>query len=315
MIREVLFTLKAAYRDPLEIVGFRFGRGERACCIVGAVRGNEIQQQYVCSQLVRALRVLEGKGLIAQDHEILVIPSAGAGYAMNTGSRFWAVDHTDINRMFPGYDGGETPQRLADGIFRQVRDYAYGVQFASFYLPGDFIPHVRMMETGYQSTSLANLFGLPYVVIRPPRSYDTATLHYNWQLWHTNAFSVYTAATERIDEPSARQAVDAVLRFLNRIGLVRYHCHNGYIASVIREDELVSVVSPTGGVYHALRGPGDEVARGTHIAEITDPFTGETVARINAPVDGVIFFAYDQPLVMEHAVVYKIIRQSQPVPR
>ena len=87
MIRELLFSLKAPYRDPLEITGFRFGKGEKACCIVGAIRGNEIQQQYVCSQLVKALRVLEGKGLIAQDHEILVIPSAGAAYSMNTGGR------------------------------------------------------------------------------------------------------------------------------------------------------------------------------------------------------------------------------------
>jgi len=310
LTREVLFTLKAPYRDPLEITGFRFGKGEKACCIVGAVRGNEIQQQYVCSQLVRALRSLEGHGQIAQDNEILVIPSAGAGYSMNTGNRFWAVDHTDINRMFPGYDGGETTQRIADGIFRHVGDYSYGVQFASFYMPGDFVPHVRMMETGYQSTSLANLFGLPYVVIRPPRPYDTATLNYNWQLWHTNAFSVYTAATDQIDEPSARQAVDSVLRFLNRVGLVRYHCHNGYIASVIREDELVSVLSPTGGVYLSRKAPGSEVTRGETLAEITDPYTGESLARIPSPADGIIFFAYHQPLVMEHAVIYKIIKHA-----
>ena len=212
--------------------------------------------------------------------------------------------------MFPGYDGGETTQRIADGIFRHVRDYSYGVQFASFYMPGDFVPHVRMMETGYQSTSLANLFGLPYVVIRPPRPYDTATLNYNWQLWHTNAFSVYTAATDQIDEPSARQAVDSVLRFLNRVGLVRYHCHNGYIASVIREDELVSVLSPTGGVYLSRKAPGSEVTRGETLAEITDPYTGESLARIPSPADGIIFFAYHQPLVMEHAVIYKIIKHA-----
>lgn len=310
MIREVLFTLKAPSRDPLELTGFRFGKGDKSCCVIGAVRGSEIQQQYVCAQLVRALHTLESKGLIAQDNEILVIPSAGAGYAMNTGSRFWAVDHTDMNGAFPGYDKGETTQRLADGIFRQVRDYAYGVQFSSFYMPGDFVPHVRMMETGYQSTSLANLFGLPYVVIRPPRAYDTTTLNYNWQLWHTNAFAVYTPATDRIDEPGARQAVDAVLRFLNRIGLIRYRCHNGFIASVIREDELVSVHSPTGGICRTLCAPGDDVARGMQIAEISDPYTGETVARVTAPVDGVVFFSYRQPLVMEHAVVYRIIKQA-----
>lgn len=309
MTREILFSLKAPYRDPLEITGFRFGKGEKSCCIVGALRGNEIQQQYICAQLVKALHTLESKALIVPDNEILLIPSAGAGYAMNTGARFWPADCDDINREFPGYEKGGTVQRLADGVFRQVRDYAYGVQLASSYLSGDFVPHVRMMETGYQSTSLANLFGLPYVVIRPPRPCDTATLNYNWQLWHTNAFSLYTPATDVIDDRGARQAVDAVLRFLNRIGLIRYRCHNGYIASVIREDELVSVLSSTGGIYRPLSAPGDEVARGMNIAEISDPYTGETVARITAPADGIVFFVCRQPLVMEHTVIFKIIKQ------
>ena len=40
-------------------------------------------------------------------------------------------------------------------------------------IQGDYIPHVRMIETGYQSPSLANLFGLQYVVIRKPKPFDT----------------------------------------------------------------------------------------------------------------------------------------------
>ena len=50
----------------------------------------------------------------------------------------------------------------------------------------------RMMETGYQNISLANLFGLPYVVVRKPTPLDTKTLNYNWQNDMTAAFSVYT---------------------------------------------------------------------------------------------------------------------------
>ena len=37
---------------------------------------------------------------------------------MNVGKRFFPVDNTDINRMFPGYDKGETTQRLADGVLQ-----------------------------------------------------------------------------------------------------------------------------------------------------------------------------------------------------
>ena len=55
-------------------------------------------------------------------YEILVIPSANP-YSMNIEKRFWPIDNTDINRMFPGYVKGETTQRIAGGIFEKIQDY------------------------------------------------------------------------------------------------------------------------------------------------------------------------------------------------
>ena len=78
----------------------------------------------------------------------------------------------------------------------QLVQHQQTIHFASFYLPGDFVPHVRIMNTGYQTASLGNLFGLPYVVMRKPEPIDTTTLNYNWQIWETNAFSVYTKETD-----------------------------------------------------------------------------------------------------------------------
>ena len=78
------------------------------------------------------------------------------------------------------------------------------------------------MNTGYQTASLGNLFGLPYVVMRKPTPIDTTTLNYNWQIWETNAFSIYTKETDEVDEQSAQEAVAAVLRYLSRVGLLRY---------------------------------------------------------------------------------------------
>lgn len=308
MRKEIIYSLKAPYRDELRIQGYHFGEGERAACIVGSIRGNEIQQLYVCSQLIKELEMLEAHGNIVANKEILVIPSVNH-YSMNIGKRFWAVDNTDINRMFPGYSLGETTQRIAAGLFQKAQGYSYGIQFASFYMPGDFVPHVRMMETGYQNTSLANLFGLPYVVTRKPKPIDTTTLNYNWQLWDTSAFSVYTNETDQIDEESAHQAVSAVLRFLTRMGVIRYNCHSGYIATVIEEEELTTVHAKAGGIYRRRRQPGQEVHHGEVIAEILDPYEGIVKAQVLSPTDGVIFFSHKKPLVMEHDVVCKIIRR------
>ena len=308
MIKESLYTFKSPYRQDMHMYGYHFGRGEKSACIVGAIRGNEVQQLYICSKLVQRLKELEQKGAIASGKCITVIPSVNH-YSMNVGKRFWPSDNTDINRMFPGYNLGETTQRIAAGLFEAVKGYEYGIQLASFYIPGDFVAHVRMMDTGYQNASLANLFGLPYVVIRNPRPIDTTTLNYNWQVWESNAFSVYTNKTDSIDEQSAQQAVSAILRFLNRMGILRYNCHGGFISSTINEDELMSVVSDVPGIFLRRKNAGEEVQVGDVLAEIIDPLEGEIREQILAPSDGVIFFAHDEPLVMEHSTVFKLIKR------
>lgn len=308
MLQELIYTVKSPYRDDMHIMGYRFGRGARAACIVGPTRGNEIQQLYICSQLIRELSRLEKTGAIINNNEIMVVPTINQ-FSINIEKRFWAMDKSDINRMFPGREDGETTQRIADGVFQAVFGYSYGIQFASFHTPGEFIPHVRMMATGHQSASLANLFGLPYVLTKKPQPFDMTTLNYCWQVNGTNAFSVYTPATDSIDEPSARQAVSAVLRFLTRMGIIRYNCHSGYIASTLEEEDLLPIKSDVPGIYRRLKGPGDEVRFGEVLSEIVDPIEGEVISQILSPSDGIIFFAHTKPLVIQNCVVYKMIRR------
>ena len=52
MRKEILFEMTAPYRDAFRIRGFRFGAGEKCVAIVGTMRGDEVQQQRICSQLV-----------------------------------------------------------------------------------------------------------------------------------------------------------------------------------------------------------------------------------------------------------------------
>ena len=308
MYKELIFSLDTPYRGEMNIYGYRFGNGEREACIIGPTRGNEIQQLYICSQLVRILSLLERNGDIHANKELFVIPSANH-FSTNIERRFWELDNTDINRMFPGDSSGETTQQIADGIFKRVKGYNYGIQFASFHTPGAFIPHVRMMKTGRQSESLANLFGLPYVLTRKPDPFDTVTLNYNWQLSGTNAFSVYAGMVEQLNENAAMQAVSSVLRFLTRMGILKYNCHSGYISTVIEENALFSIRSDCSGIYRRLKNPGDEVHFGDVLAQVIDPYEGEILSEILSPSDGILFFAHIKSLVKENGVIYQMIRR------
>ena len=199
MREETLYELETPYRQKFRIKGFRFGEGKKACAMVAAVRGNEVQQMYVCALLVKKLR--------------------------------------------------------------------------------------------------------------KPEPIDTTTLNYNWQVWETNAFRVYTKETDEIDERSAQEAVVAVLRYLSRVGLLCYNCHSGYLFSVVQENEMANVLTPAGGIFRRIVEPGQEVEYGQKLGVIRDPFTAEVEAEIVCPTSGVVFFALKKPLTTEHEVAFKVIRR------
>ena len=306
MKKKTIYEIKGLYRDSFRITGFEFGKGKKSLCIVGSMRGNEVQQLYCCSQLVKKFRQLEEEGRIRPDVKILIIPCCNP-YSINTQKRFWTIDNTDINRMFPGYDLGETTQRIADGIFSQIKDYEYGIQFTSFYMPGEFIPHVRLMDEGYSDVITAMKFGMPYVVKRTVRPYDKATLNYNWQVWNTKAYSLYTSTTSRIDNKSAGQAVLSILRFCKSVGFVKYQENGDHPSIVISDKELISVRTAKSGIFEPLVKVGDNVDEGTPLADIINPYDGSVMETLYAPRKGTLFFMHSDPITYAETAVIKMV--------
>lgn len=309
MNKKLLFELKAQYRDSLRVYGYEFGEGEKSVCVVGAMRGNEVQQLLACGMLVKELKKYEKAGKIKKGKSVMVIPSVNP-YSMNISKRFWPTDNTDINRMFPGYDKGETTQRIAAAVFEAVKDYENGIQFASFYMPGNFLPHVRMMKTGYEKSDLAKKFGMPYIILRDPKPYDSTTLNYNWQVWETNAFSVYTDSTDRPDMEGLKYGVDAVITFLKASGIISGKAKIKENAKVINERDLVNVKSKEAGVLKCRVSVNDEVTKGSVLAEIIDPYDFSVKKKIKSNVTGTVFFAQDNPLAFANAVLFKIIEKK-----
>ena len=280
MNKRVIYEMKGLYRDAFRVTGYEFGTGKKSVCIVGSSRGNEVQQLYCCSRLLKKMKQLEEEGRIADGHKILILPSINP-YSMNIQKRFWSTDNTDINRMFPGYNQGETTQRIADGVFKEISEYQFGIQFTSFYMPGDFVPH----ETAKQ-------FGLPYVIIRKVRPYDTATLNYNWQVWETQAFSLYTSTTSRIDPNSAGQAVLAVMNFLAGQGMIRYSVPDRIHSKVVHDEEMFLIKTAKSGIFEPMVKAGEEVETGQPLANILNPYEGDILETLYAPSNRVAFFVH-----------------------
>ncbi len=306
MNKRILFEIKGMYRDDFRVTGYEFGSGEDSVCIVGNSRGNEVQQIYCCSQLIKKMKQLEEEGRIKKGHKILIIPSINP-YSVNIQKRFWPIDNTDINRMFPGYNLGETTQRIADGVFREIMNFKYGIQFTSFYMPGDFVPHVRYMKEGYTTCEEAKKFGMKYIVERVVRPYDTTTLNYNWQVWDTTAFSLYTNTTERISETGAGQAVLAVMNFLANSGIIKYSAIGEKKMRVIDDSDMISVRTEKSGFFEPLVKAGEHVEAGTPLANILDPYESTVLETLYAPLNGTIFFIHNAPITYANTAVIKML--------
>lgn len=259
-----------------EICRFYFGKGEKAACILGPVREASVQQRFVCASLVKKLRELEEKGAIVHDNEILVIPK---------------------------------PQDADGMLCPEAQEYSYVIRFQEVEREGDSVPYIEISDSGFQNPSLANLFGYPYVMIRQSAESEAREECADSGSRGVSVFCVYTGAADQIDEEAARRAVAAILRFLTRMGVLRYTSHSGYLASVIREEDLSTVRSDHSGLYRRCVQPGTEVHRGEVLALLTDPFDGETLSEILSPSDGIVFYARRASEVQEGSIVFQIIRR------
>ena len=292
MLDESILSLELPYRDPLDVRAFSFGidasgkalgKGgdasalERSLCVVAGIRGDEILQTLVCALLVERLEKMERSRTLVPGRLIQVIPCA------NPASMGIA------------------------GLFEKVQGFVYGVHLSSFYLEGDFVPHVRVMLGPGERGNHGSDFCLPYVTHYEPGSFDTTTLHYNWRRCGTEAYSFYTRKTTVADEGIARDAVRSLLRFMSARGLTRKTCQGGHRSFELAEHSLVPVHIPVGGVCCPAVRVGDVVTKGQSLATVRDLLSGHVTARIVAPCDGVVFYHARTPLVNEQTLAFQIV--------
>lgn len=321
MIEETIISMPLPYREDLAVRGFSFGIDSKgrslgdgahiedltpALCLVAGLRGNEVQQMFICARMVARLQEMEESNALVPGNLVTVIPCANPA-SMSIGWRFWPGDKTDINRMFPGYNQGETTQRIADALFGHVKKFRYGIHLSSFHLEGNFLPHVRVMHGPGSTENHGSDFGLPYVLHHIPGSFDTTTLHYNWRLWDTEAYTLYTEETYQVSKESTDDTVRAILRFADARGIVSQPGHRGYRATELGERALIPVPTSVGGIFCPTVQVGDIVREGRVLGEIVDPMRGTVKETLLAPSAGTVFYAAHTPLVNEGTLAFQIV--------
>ena len=305
MKRFDIVTLESPNRAPLKIEGFLFGENNKgpSVAIVGSMSGDHVNQLYVASQMVEYLRLKEEEGKISG--KILVIPAINA-YALNTGERHWPLDKTDINMMFPGYDQGETTQRIAARLFEALRGYDFGMILEGRRDQGMCLPYVKIIASGYEDLESTKDLGLRFIHYRPHNPVETAMLQYNWQLWGTKAFSIVFGKNGAIDYEASSEVQGAIVRFLSKRNIINYPVFEGHNSNIIDPDSITIVKATRAGIFNSAAPCGMHIKQGEVIGTIVNALSGEMLETITSPSEGVITCQYSHPLIFQNSIAFRI---------
>lgn len=302
-----ILRIDSLNRSPLIVEGYFFkGSNPNApsIAIVGAMEGETILPLYTASKLVDFLKNSSQEQILG---DILVIPSINH-YALNINERFWPLDKTDLNMMFPGYDQGETTQRIAKRLFDSLQGYTHGIILKTREGVSSCIPYIKLFQSGYEDIESAKMFGYKLIHHKSLKPTDTVSLQYNWQLWGTKAYSIICPSDVHIDYDTSNEVFEGIMSFLNKNHIFDYKVLAGYESTVITNKDVEVIQTSKSGIFVPNRKVGTYVKKDEIIGKIIHSLEGEIIHYIVAPCDGLIACSYKNGLIFENAVAFRIVR-------
>ncbi len=298
-------------RAPLLVEGYLF-KGSNpdapSVAVVGAMEGQNIIPLHSASKLVDFLKhKIQDEKRIKGD--ILVIPSVNH-YALNINERFWPLDKTDINMMFPGYDQGETTQRIAKKLFDALQGYTHTIILENRKDLASCMPYVKLFKSGYEDLESAKNFGNKIIHHADLNPIDTVTLQYNLQLWGQKAYSIICPNENQIETQNSYEVFERLVQFLSKTDVIDYKMLGGYESTVITQDDIEVMKTPKSGIFIPRKKRGDYIVKGEMIGKVVHALEGNVIHKILAPSNGIIVCYHNNALIFEDAVTFRIARSG-----
>lgn len=304
--RRVDLPLPSLFTQTTVFLPVHILHGQRAgprLFVTAAVHGDEINGVAIIR------RLLETNGLRNLNGTLIAVPVVNP-YGFVRLSRY-LPDRRDLNRSFPGSEGGSLASRVAATLMNEiVAGSDLGIDLHTGAAHRENLPQIRAQLDEWGVRDLARAFGAPVLLNSELRDGSLRAA--------AAAISVPVLVYEagealRFDELCIRAGVRGVLEVMRRLGMIR----GGGTARRPRPPaepmEARSTTwarAQTSGVMSALVPLGARVERGQRLARIADPF-GDDEEPVPAPTAGIVIGRTNLPLVTEGEALFHIARFGQ----
>ncbi|MBA3898763.1 MAG: succinylglutamate desuccinylase/aspartoacylase family protein [Bacteroidetes bacterium] len=200
-------------------------------------------------------------------------------------------DGRDLNRSFPGSEGGSLGGRIAHDLMREIiQQIDFGVDFHTGGASKSNFPQIRCVFSEPGNLELAKQFGAVFIINSGLRE----------QTLRKEAFRkgkkilVYEGGeSSRFDRFAIDQGIKGCKRLLHAKGMLNEN-PKGDEPLIINKTTWVR--AKNSGLFHYYKTNGSQVKKNEIIGVITDPY-GEFETEIHAPVDGYIIGINNLPVI------------------
>ena len=293
------FYTHSSVNMPVHVVhGHRNGP---VLLVTAAIHGDEI----IGAEIIR--RLLAYKFIDRIRGTLIAIPVVNV-YGFVSKSRY-LPDRRDLNRSFPGSEGGSMASRLAHVLMTAiVPQCTHIVDLHSGAVNRENLPQIRAKIRGEpEIEALARAFGVPVIL-------DSNLLDNSFRAAANDTgkpILVYEAGEAlRFNEVAIRAGVKGVLNIMAALDMRLKNKPRRLPSSIIANTSRW-VRAPQSGILRAVVSSGTRVETDDILAYVNDPL-GEKTIELKSPIDGIVIGRTNLPLVFAGEAIFNIAAYEKP---
>lgn len=272
-------------------------------CVVTGTHGDELEGQYICYLLNRAIAA-------HPEHLTGVVDIYPALNPLGVDSitRGIPLFDLDMNRIFPGNPRGTTQEVIASRIIEDMRgaDAAVDIHASNIFLRE--IPQVRVnINTSEQLVPLAKLLNCDFVWVHAAATVLESTLAYSLNSIGTDCLVVELGVGMRITPEYGQRMLVGLLNLMKHLGIWKGPVKKVTEPIISTDGKVGFVNAACAGVFLPEVRHWMSIKKGQRLGVVTDPTTGADLEEVFSPCDGLVFTLREYPVVNPGSLLARVL--------
>ncbi len=283
-------------------------KGDKRICVVTGTHGDELEGQYVCFELNRLLQ----SNLQYLKGSVEIYPALNP-LGIDSVTRGIPTFDLDMNRIFPGEEGGHQIEHIAHQITEDLKgaNMVIDIHASNIFLRE--VPQVRIsVEMAEKLVPFAQMLNIDFIWVHDATTVLQSTLSHSLNIQQTPTLVVEMGIGMRITREYGDRLIEGILNMMRQMDM-----WDGPVIDEVSKPEISTngevcfLNADASGIILPNVSHSVNVKKGDLLCTIIDPLEGKVLQEIHSPVDGTVFTLRTYPVVYEGSLIARIFSTTK----